>query len=729
MLYRNDVKTRVPSTPISKIVLENYAKSLKAKRKKLRKPEIFWAKARIYARVIGRFIRINKEIKTYGSCMQIDLNTEKDPAKYKKKSCLVFHPKHRFKLLWNLFIMILLFYTATVLPYRICFDLLQDQDWTFIDLCIDIVFFCDILLNFNTALISLSGKLTYNRSEIAKKYIKGWFFIDLLSCIPLDYILTSQRDTTIYNRFLRILRVTRIYKILKILRLLKLFRLTRSDFISLLMQTNKFNSTWTRVFVFVLGVALFVHILGCIWYFISISDDSSQLTWIDRLRINDKDHFDVYIASIYFVFSTFTTVGYGDITPVSNSEKIFTIIFMAFGVWIYSYMIGALSSSIRSNDQAISTLKAKTHCIKEFAKAIKLPSKLTLRIKSHLKMNMYKSYSSNIFFGEILKDLPSMLKEEIMDHTNLGVVEGISFFCNRPRKFVNSFVRNMQLCFFTNKDVIYEEDDMPEEVYFIKEGKVVLRVDEDIVFRVYFPGSYFGEIEVCEDTYRTSTAEVCSNTAQIYRITKEEYLNTLSNYHDIFENVKAIAKSRKFKHEEAIAELVEAKLKESNGILSDSLLDSEGEEKDPKTSLLRRNDTAVLMSYKNDTPFKKKNRMMWEKAIHGKSCDVKRSARHKSLVEKHLKGSELYRRSGRGLSEGGFLKKNNKKKEFRVTKGKIEHREKTYNTKDLDIDFESIGIEPIAIPEYIEQLAVGYENTLIGIKARRDAIEEKVSPI
>lgn len=727
MLFRNDVKTRVPYSPISKTVLEEYARNLKARRKKLRKSEIYWAKARIYARVIGRFLRINKEIKTYGSCMHRDLNASKESEKLNKNSRFVFHPKHRFKLLWNLFIMILLFYTATVLPYRICFDLLQDQDWTVIDLCIDIVFFCDILLTFNTALCSLSGKITYNRSEIVKKYLKGWFFIDLLSCIPLDYILTSQKNTTIYNRFLRILRVTRIYKILKILRLLKLFRLTRSDYISLLMQTNKFNSTLTRVLIFVLGVILFVHILGCIWYYISISDDSSQLTWIDRFHINDKDDFEVYIVSIYFVFTTFTTVGYGDITPVSNSEKIFTIILMAFGVWIYSYMIGALSSSIRSNDQAISTLKAKTHCIKDFAKAIKLPSRVTLKIKNHLKMNMYKSYSSNIFFGQILKDLPSMLKEEIMDHTNLGIVEGINFFCNRPRKFVNSFVKNMQLCFFSNKDVIYEEDDMPEEVYFIKEGRVLLKVDEDIVFRVYFPGSYFGEIEVCEDTYRTSTAVVCSNTAQIYRITKEEYINTLNNYHDIFENVKAIAKSRKFKHEEAIAELVEAKLKESSSIVSDSLLDSNSEE-DQKSSLLRRNDTAVLISFKNDTPFKKKNRMMWERAIYGKSCEVKKSVRHKSLVEKHLKGSELYRKLGRGVSEGG-LDRVKKNKEFVVTKGKIVNRTKKLETENLEIDFEGMGIEHIEIPEYIEQLAVGYENTLIGIKARRDAIEEKVRTI
>lgn len=726
MILDNDDNKMMTKLVLKKTMLDECDKKLKLRRKRLTKTEVYWEKARVYGKVMGRFLRLNKEIKTFGSCLVVNPVPSREGKKTIEKFSWVFHPKHKFKLLWNFFLMILLFYTATVLPYRICFDLMQDQDWTVTDLCVDIVFFVDILINFNTALCSLSGKISYNRIEIAKKYIKTWFFVDFLSCIPLDYILTNQKDTAIYNRFLRILRVTRIYKIVKILRLLKLFRLTRSDFLNYFLQSNKFNSALTRILFFVLGLILFVHISACIWFYISITDDSSQLTWIYKFRINDMDDFDVYIASIYFVFTTFTTVGYGDITPVSNSEKLFTIFLMAFGVWIYSYMISSLSSSIKSNDQAISILKAKTQCIKEFAKAIKLPPKVTIKIKNHLKMNLYKTYTNNTYFGKILKDLPSNLREEIMDHNNLGIVKGIHFFANRPSRFVNSFVKNMQLCFFVNKDVIYEEDDTSEEVYFIKEGRVLLRVEQDIVFRVYFPGSYFGEIEILEDTYRTSTAIVCSNTAQIYKITKEEFISILSNYKSIYETVKSLAKSRKFKHEEAISEAIQARLRKSDSIITDSLLDSNSEE-DLSKKMLVRNDTALIISFKNDTPYKKKNRLIWERAILGKSCEVKSRVRHKSYIEKHLNGFK----SCRDIKRQASLKEkiSDRKKDFYIPKGKIKSKVKKLDISDEETNLDSIGIESSQTPEYFEHLASGFENTLIGIKKRRDLIEEKVTLI
>ena len=47
------------------------------------------------------------------------------------------------------------------------------------------------VINFNSAFPTESG-IEVRRSEIAKNYMKGWFLIDLISCIPINYILMLQ---------------------------------------------------------------------------------------------------------------------------------------------------------------------------------------------------------------------------------------------------------------------------------------------------------------------------------------------------------------------------------------------------------------------------------------------------------------------------------------------------------------------------------------------------------
>ena len=47
--------------------------------------------------------------------------------------------------------------------------------------------------------------------------------------------------------------------------------------------------------------------------------------------------------SIYFVFMTLTTVGYGDVEPINIFERIFTIIIMIFSIFFYSKIISSIN--------------------------------------------------------------------------------------------------------------------------------------------------------------------------------------------------------------------------------------------------------------------------------------------------------------------------------------------------------------------------------------------------
>jgi len=57
---------------------------------------------------------------------------------------------------------------------------------------IDIFFFIDIVVNFNSAYIDESYEVIDDRKKIAHSYLVSWFLIDFLSIVPFELIIVAQ---------------------------------------------------------------------------------------------------------------------------------------------------------------------------------------------------------------------------------------------------------------------------------------------------------------------------------------------------------------------------------------------------------------------------------------------------------------------------------------------------------------------------------------------------------
>lgn len=51
-----------------------------------------------------------------------------------------------------------------------------------------------------------------------------------------------------------------------------------------------------------------------------------------------------YITAMYWSLSTMTTVGYGDVIPGTNKEKIVAMFCMVIGITVFAYFMGAMST-------------------------------------------------------------------------------------------------------------------------------------------------------------------------------------------------------------------------------------------------------------------------------------------------------------------------------------------------------------------------------------------------
>ena len=69
-----------------------------------------------------------------------------------------------------------------------------------------------------------------------------------------------------------------------------------------------------------------------------------------------------FLDSIYFTIITFTTIGYGDLTPQTSNGKILTIILSFIGIAIVFYIISLIGSRVfkKKIDKEVSQIKKAT---------------------------------------------------------------------------------------------------------------------------------------------------------------------------------------------------------------------------------------------------------------------------------------------------------------------------------------------------------------------------------
>ena len=108
-----------------------------------------------------------------------------------------------------------------------------------------------------------------------------------------------------------------------------------------------------RILMLIMEAIVITYMVGCVWFFIvnnfnTAEDIERRLTFITKYDL-DKMHDDLYkrvMISCYFSIATLTTIGYGDLAPVSTRERIFGIIIEICGMIFFSNIMGNFISII-----------------------------------------------------------------------------------------------------------------------------------------------------------------------------------------------------------------------------------------------------------------------------------------------------------------------------------------------------------------------------------------------
>jgi hypothetical protein len=200
-----------------------------------------------------------------------------------------------------------------------------------------------------------------------------------------------------YNKLLRLLRFPRLYRLLKLLRLFKLSKLlaTNANF-SKIAKKFTVNAGIINVVTIFVKLLFLNHMISCVWFFLARVVDFDPDTWVSRMDMIDDDPWTQYVASFYWAFQTLATVGYGDIPPKQDSERILAILWMIFGVGFYSTTIEKISTILENLDRRSKLLKGKMTAFNQFALKVNLPNYLKLKVQRFFEYNLQHNLISRL---------------------------------------------------------------------------------------------------------------------------------------------------------------------------------------------------------------------------------------------------------------------------------------------------------------------------------------------
>ncbi len=129
-----------------------------------------------------------------------------------------------------------------------------------------------------------------------------------------------------------------------------------TNFKEFLLQEQEALESLFSISVLYLRTLFISHVLACLWYLIGTYYDTRS-TWLSIYGLKDIDWESQYLNSLYWSLVTMLSVGYGDVVPQNNFEKIFCIFTMLVGFTVFGFTMGSFGDIIQKINSKNKELK------------------------------------------------------------------------------------------------------------------------------------------------------------------------------------------------------------------------------------------------------------------------------------------------------------------------------------------------------------------------------------
>ncbi|KAL4506831.1 hypothetical protein ABPG72_001252 [Tetrahymena utriculariae] len=343
-----------------------------------------------------------------------------------------------------------------------------------------IPFILEMILNFNLKYFE-HGDLISDKYTIILRYIKKEFWWDAVGIAGTGLI-----DENSYVAFILIIFFIRFIK----------FKAMYNSIEEKFQLSLRFPVSFT-ITNLILAITILAHVFGCIFQYIGMKmHDSGHICWLDNAELIDKGIVDRYIASLYFSFITMISVGYGDITPINNVERIFVTCMTVFSCGTFAYVVNVIGSLFQQLQINEAEYRQQRYEMSNYMKNRDIDSELQTKVFQYLEMLKLKKEWEPESGQNVIEIMNPKLKESIYKNYYGRYLQKCNLF---SKKFSIQFLEMLsvackeqvfgpgEIIFYQQEQQInfHEEEqsklnDQYQNIYIVIKGKVLLFQDNGI---------------------------------------------------------------------------------------------------------------------------------------------------------------------------------------------------------------------------------------------------------
>jgi len=267
--------------------------------------------------------------------------------------------------------------------------------------------------------------------QLTSAYIRTWFFIDVLSILPYDDMSQYLFSELAQVRLIRIVRALRIAKLVRVFKASKIMKRWS--------QRVGLSSTHRYLGMFAILILAAIHWFACVWGFLGRLNNEDMLcrqdmngtdhrfmeyptsqyffedttlrdprdpdqwggqswwtSFVDVRLLNTAtnpcDHITLYVISMYWAIMTLTSIGYGDVVPVTLVEFITCNCCMLASSILWAYIIGAACAVMSNMDPEQTQYEQRMDAFNAMAKDQHLPQDLRMRGREYVRAERYHAH-------------------------------------------------------------------------------------------------------------------------------------------------------------------------------------------------------------------------------------------------------------------------------------------------------------------------------------------------
>ncbi|KAJ9540438.1 hypothetical protein OSB04_026944 [Centaurea solstitialis] len=435
-----------------------------------------------------------------------------------------------FACLISLFVDPLFFYLPSVRTSHVCIHigLTLEIGLTIVRSIADVFYTVQILVKFRTAYVAPSsrvfgrGELVIDASKIAKKYLQGGFWIDLVAALPLPQVLIwliipSLSGSTMANTK-NVLRFIIIFQYLP--RLYLIFPLTSQivEATGIVTETARAGAAYNLMLYMLAS-----HVLGACWYLLSIEreeacwrnvclledpncddkffdcerfHDPVRQLWFGSSNVSEQCvptsgfyqfgiygealtskvtaalFFNKYFYCLWFGLKNLSSLGQNLSTSTYVGEIVFAIIIATVGLVLFALLIGNMQAStyLQSTTIRLEEWRIRRTDTEQWMRHRQLPPELKQSVR---KYDQYKWMATRGVDEEsLLKDLPLDLRRDIKRHLCYDLVRRVPLFDQMDERMLDAICERLKPALSTPGTCLVREGDPVNEMLFIIRGNL-----------------------------------------------------------------------------------------------------------------------------------------------------------------------------------------------------------------------------------------------------------------